>query len=92
MPARCGFRSHRRNRQPAYKHDTRHRQAVADIRAACTKAGIVPGIHCVSAEMAHRRIAEGFQMVTVGNDAALMQSGARTTLSLVRDGPVDTSR
>lgn len=61
-------------------------RAVGRIRAACEEAGIVPGVHCSSGEEARRRAAEGFRLVTVTSDAALLREGARRELAAARKG------
>lgn len=41
---------------------------------------IVAGLHCFTPEYAARAVEMGFGLVTAGNDAALMESGARATV------------
>ncbi|QYJ16033.1 2-dehydro-3,6-dideoxy-6-sulfogluconate aldolase [Rubrobacter xylanophilus DSM 9941] len=62
-------------------------RAVGRIREACEDAGIVPGIHCFSGEEARRRAEEGFRLVTVTSDAALLREGARRELAAARRAP-----
>ncbi|TDT14541.1 4-hydroxy-2-oxoheptanedioate aldolase [Ilumatobacter fluminis] len=55
---------------PKYEHDDpTHESSIQRIRKACESAGIVAGIHCADGDMARRRLAQGFRMVTVANDA-----------------------
>src|SRR5690606_8962942 len=71
---------------PAYEHEeSSHVEAIERIRRACEKAGIVPGIHCVGGEMAARREQQGFRMVTLVNDLALVRSGAASELQTLRE-------
>lgn len=61
---------------PLYEHeDHRHTDAITAIREACAAHGVVAGIHCGNGDMAARRVAEGFQMVTVAQDLAAMDAG-----------------
>lgn len=70
---------------PAYElDDERHEEALRSIRLACKQRGIVAGIHCDGGEMAARRLEQGFQMVTLVNDVALVKSGASSQLALSR--------
>lgn len=67
---------------PAYERDEpEHRDAIEAIRLACERHGIVAGIHCESGDMAARREAQGFRMVTLVNDLALIRSGAAAQLA-----------
>ncbi len=49
--------------------------AISQILHRATVAGVPVGIFCSSAQMARQRIAEGFAMVTPGNDFALATQG-----------------
>ena len=67
---------------PAYEHDDpTHIEAITAIRHACERNGIVPGIHTADGRMAARRAAEGFRMVTTGNDLVLLGAGASRSLA-----------
>lgn len=69
---------------PAYEQDVpEHIEAVASIQRACERHGIIPGVHCVGGEMAERRRAQGFRMMTLVNDLMLVRSGGAAELSLV---------
>lgn len=58
---------------PAYEPQAAaHVDAVERIRATCLAHGLIAAIHCDSPECAARRRAQGFQMVTVGNEATHM--------------------
>lgn len=59
--------------------------AVARIRAACAAHGSIAGIFCSSGAAAARRIAEGFDLVTPGNDVTLLR-GAATAASAAARG------
>lgn len=49
-------------------------QAVETIRAAAVTRGLIAGIFCSNGQAARRRIAEGFGLVTPGNDAAMFRA------------------
>lgn len=61
-----------------------HEAAIETIREACLDNGIVAGIHCASGSEARRRREQGFLMVTVGNDSALLKKGASDALEAAR--------
>ncbi|TDE00156.1 HpcH/HpaI aldolase family protein [Jiangella asiatica] len=72
---------------PAYEHDhVDHVGAVAAIQGACRRHGIVAGVHCVGGEMGARRAEQGFQMMTLVNDLALVRSAAAEELALATRG------
>lgn len=67
---------------PAYElPEPEHARAIEDIRLACERNGIVGGIHCADGAMAARRLAQGFRMVTVINDVALVRSAGAAELA-----------
>jgi 4-hydroxy-2-oxoheptanedioate aldolase len=55
----------------------RVQQAIDHILERAKAHGLVAGIHNGSPEGALRRIASGFQFVTIGSDAGLMAAGAQ---------------
>lgn len=57
-----------------------HEAAIEQIREACADSGIASGIHCASGAEARRRRQQGFTMVTVGNDSALLRKAAADAL------------
>jgi 4-hydroxy-2-oxoheptanedioate aldolase len=61
-------------------------QAVDHILARAKAHGLVAGIHNISPESALRRIAKGFQFVTVSSDARLMAAGAQQVMAAMRAG------
>jgi 4-hydroxy-2-oxoheptanedioate aldolase len=61
-------------------------QAVDHILARAKAHGIVAGIHNTSPESALRRIAKGFQFVTVSSDARLIAAGAQQVMAAMRAG------
>lgn len=70
---------------PSYEHDDpRHAEAISTILAACRRHGVVPGIHCADGDMGARRLEEGFQMVTVCNDLALIGQGSAEALAAAK--------
>jgi 2-keto-3-deoxy-L-rhamnonate aldolase RhmA len=58
--------------------------ALAEIAAACERAGIVPGVVAAGAEHAKRCVALGFRFVGVGADVLSVREGAIRDLELVR--------
>lgn len=65
-------------------------QPVADaidmVLAKANERGVIPCIHNGTPEMALKRIARGFRLVTVGSDARLMTAGAQQIMSKMRSG------
>jgi 4-hydroxy-2-oxoheptanedioate aldolase len=61
-------------------------EAIDTIVAKAKKHGIVAGIHNGSPEGALRRIAKGFQFVTIGSDARFMAAGAQQVVAKMRQG------
>lgn len=60
------------------------REAFQAVLDACKAAGKVAGIHCGSAAFARQMIAQGFQLVTVLNDAKLMAQAASKLVSDIK--------
>jgi len=54
-------------------------EALRHLRTTARRHGVATGLHTGDAEMARRRIAEGWQLVAVGSDAGLMTAGAKAT-------------
>ena len=59
-------------------------EAIAHIRERANAHGKIAGIFCSSGEAAGRRITEGFQMVTPGNEVALMSAAAKAAIAAAR--------
>lgn len=59
-------------------------QAVAHIRERAKAHGKIAGIFCSSGDAAARRVKEGFQMVTPGNEAALLSTAAKAAIAAIR--------
>ena len=59
---------------------------IVDLSRRTRAAGKFAGIFCSSGEGAKRRIADGFGMVTPGNDVSLLVRGAKEALAVVRGG------
>lgn len=66
--------------------DPKAAEAVEHILARAKAHGIVAGIHNGTTQAALKRIAKGFQFVTIGSDARLMAAGARQIVSEMRAG------
>ena len=60
--------------------------AVERVRKACTDRGLIAGIFCSNGPAAARRAAEGFDLVTPGNDAALFRATLRAAVTAARGG------
>jgi len=59
---------------------------IRDLAVAAGKAGRMAGIFCSSGEAARGRVADGFHMVTPGNDVALMSRASKAAVAAVRGG------
>ena len=68
--------------------DPRAAEAVDHILARAKVHGVVAGIHNGSTEAALKRIAKGFQFVTIGSDARLMAAGAQQIVARMRAGQI----
>lgn len=62
-------------------------EAVDHILARAKAHGVVAGIHNGSPEAALKRVAKGFQFVTVSSDARLMAAGAQQVIARMRAAP-----
>ncbi len=61
-------------------------EAIDLILAKAKEHGVVAGIHNGTPEGALRRIAKGFQFVTIASDARLMAAGAQQVVAKMRQG------
>lgn len=68
------------------RSEPEHVEAIERIRAACERHGIAAGIQCDSGPMAARRVDQGFNMVTVGNESGFMRTLAKQELDAARAG------
>ena len=59
-------------------------EAIDTILAAAKRHGLVPGIHCGSADMAREMTAKGFQLVTLMSDARLLLDAAAAAIATAR--------
>lgn len=66
--------------------DPKAAEAVQHILARAKAHGVVAGIHNGTPEAALKRIAMGFQFVTVSSDARLMAAGAQQVVTTMRGG------
>lgn len=57
---------------------------IADLAGRARNAGRIAGIFCSSGEAAARRFADGFDMVTPGNDVGLLVRASKETLAKAR--------
>ena len=70
--------------------DPKAAEAVEHILARAKAHGVVAGIHNGTPEAALKRIAKGFQFVTVSSDARLMAAGAQGVIAKMRTTPAPT--
>jgi 4-hydroxy-2-oxoheptanedioate aldolase len=64
--------------------DPRHLAAVEKILATCKRLGVPAGIHTGGLAWSKRRLAMGFDFVTLGADAGFMMQAATADLAAVR--------
>jgi len=64
--------------------DDRHARALERVQEACRNTGKVPGLACMTPEDARRRADQGWQFLTAGSDAQMIQAGARAGLAILR--------
>ena len=62
----------------------RHNEAIAHVLDTCDRLGKIPGYSCSGLEDGQRRLSEGFQFVTVGEDSEFVHAGAVSTLKALR--------
>ncbi|MEX8518670.1 MAG: HpcH/HpaI aldolase/citrate lyase family protein [Leptothrix sp. (in: b-proteobacteria)] len=67
--------------------DPKAAEAIDHILARAKAHGVVAGIHNGTPEAALKRIAKGFQFVTVSSDARLMAAGAQQVMAKMRAAP-----
>jgi 4-hydroxy-2-oxoheptanedioate aldolase len=72
--------------------DPRHRGLIRGALEACTRHGVVAGIHCGSAETAAAWREEGFRMLNVNSDAVFLRQTAQAVAGALRGGTVASSR
>lgn len=69
-----------------------HEAAIARILAAAHAAGKTAGIFCTSGEQSKKRLAQGFDMVSVATDQALLGAAFDRELAAMRGVPVGEAR
>ena len=67
--------------------DPKAAEAVDHILARAKAHGVVAGIHNGGTEAALKRIAKGFQFVTISSDARLLAAGAQAVMAKMRAAP-----
>ena len=55
------------------------------VQAACAANGIVAGVHAANGAQAAQYLRDGYRMVTISSDLAMMRSYARTQLRAARE-------
>ena len=76
---------------PLESDDPRLVEAITEVREACLRNGVAPGVHCSGAEGVNQRIAEGFQFCAMASELRYMLSGLRADLAALnwtRSAPV----
>jgi 4-hydroxy-2-oxoheptanedioate aldolase len=63
-----------------------HERVIGEILEMCQRKGVVAGIHTSAGTIAQRRLAQGFQMATVGTDAAVLVAGLKAELVTANGG------
>lgn len=66
-------------------------EALTTITAAARRHGVIAGVHA-SAALAPRRLEQGFSMITVCVDHALLGEALRSTLAVAREATRDSAR
>ncbi len=61
-------------------------EAIARIRETCVANGLIPGIHCSAGRAAALYAQQGFKLITVGVDAAMLKAALSQELNTAR-GP-----
>ena len=56
-------------------------EAIDEIRTACVRNGVAPGIHCSGAAGVNQRIAEGFQFCALASELRYMLSGLKADIA-----------
>jgi 4-hydroxy-2-oxoheptanedioate aldolase len=59
-------------------------EAIERVRTACGAAGLLCGLHCLTADDAAAHRDEGFALVTAGTDVMLLKAGLAATLETAR--------
>jgi 4-hydroxy-2-oxoheptanedioate aldolase len=57
--------------------------AVEEIKAACLRNGVAPGIHCSGPAGINQRIAEGFRFLAMASELKFLLSGLQDGLRAV---------
>ena len=69
--------------------DPLHVSTVERIVAACKRQKVPVGIHTGSVEFTRKRLAMGFEFVTLGSDAGMLMQAAASGLAAVRESAVE---
>ena len=59
-------------------------QVMQRILATCRRYDVPAGVHCLSAEEARQRIAEGWQLIAIGSELRMMLSGVNDVLARLK--------
>lgn len=72
--------------------DPEHARLIERILEACQRHGVVPGIHCGSAETALRWRERGFRMLNVNSDGVFLRQGATAVVKALAGAPEAAAR
>ena len=68
---------------PLESEEPRLVEAIREIREACVRNGVAPGIHTSGSKGLNQRIAEGFQFMAMSSEMAYLLGGLRADLASV---------
>jgi 4-hydroxy-2-oxoheptanedioate aldolase len=72
---------------PLESHHPELMGAITEIREACIRNGVAPGIHCSGPQGVNQRIAEGFQFLAMASELKFLLSGLQDGLSALNWSP-----
>jgi 4-hydroxy-2-oxoheptanedioate aldolase len=72
--------------QRSVSESVRHAAAVGRVREACDRAGIAAAMYCTDGACAGRHLDQGFRMINVVTDIALVRGAALAELARAREG------
>ena len=75
--------------------DERFEHAIQQVFSACARHDVSPGIHTKSVERARYRLGQGWRLIAISSDGAMMAQAARDAVESIQarsDGPDDHVR
>ncbi|TFG83026.1 MAG: 2,4-dihydroxyhept-2-ene-1,7-dioic acid aldolase, partial [Spirochaetales bacterium] len=61
-------------------------KAIGTVLSAAKRAGVTPGIFCMDAASARRRVSQGFRFVAIGLDSVFLDNAVTQALGLLHEG------